>query len=404
MAPLERPVSKIKKRVYLDYAATRPLCPEAADAMDEARADAYNPSSVHSEGRRARARLDDARDRVAGCLGATRKEITFTGGGTESDNLALLGVVRAAGRKGHVLASAIEHHAVLHALDELAGEGHEIERLPVDERGLVDPAAFAAAIRPQTILASIFYANNEIGTVSPIARLAEIARSRGVLFHTDAVQAPGWLPIDVRELGVDLLSISAHKFGGPAGTGALYARTGVVLQPLIYGGGQEFGRRSGTENLAGIAGMARALELAVAGRVERAARVGRLRDRLEAGILAAVPGSHVNGAGAPRLAFISNVSFDGAASEEVLLQLDLLGIAVSAGSACASGAIEPSHVIAALGLELRWEAGPIRFSLDSATTEAEIDRVLAVLPGVVESRKGKERSGSGMRGALGEAG
>ena len=250
-------------RIYLDNAATTPLRREVVDAMDEARADAYNPSSIHAEGRRARARLDDARDRVAACLGVSRKEIAFTGSGTESDNAAILGAVRASGRKGHVLASAIDHHAVLHSLDALAAEGHEVELLPVDDRGAVDPAAFAAALRPATILASVFYANNEIGTVSPVAELARIARERGVLFHTDAVQAPGWLPLDAASLGADLLSISAHKFEGPKGVGALYIRSGVLLEPIVHGGGQEFGRRSGTENVIGVVGLARALELAV---------------------------------------------------------------------------------------------------------------------------------------------
>ncbi|HTA37458.1 MAG TPA: cysteine desulfurase family protein, partial [Candidatus Acidoferrales bacterium] len=367
-------------RIYLDNAATTPLRQEVVDAMDAARADAFNPSSLHEEGRRARARLDDARDRVAACLGVSRKEIAFTGSGTESDNAAILGAVRASGRKGHVLASAIDHHAVIHALDALAAEGHEVELLPVDERGAVDPAAFAAALRPATILASVFYANNEIGTVSPVAELARIARERGVLFHTDAVQAPGWLPVDAASLGADLLSISAHKFEGPKGVGALYVRSGVVLEPIVHGGGQEFGRRSGTENVLGAVGMARALELAVGDAAERTQRVARLRDRLESGIAATIGGVRFNGAGGPRLPGNSNVSFADALSEELLLQLDLQGVAVSAGSACASGAIEPSHVIEALHIDPRWRSGPIRFSLGRTTTEEEIDRVLALLP------------------------
>jgi cysteine desulfurase len=391
-------------RIYLDNAATTPLRGEVVDAMDEARTDAYNPSSLHAEGRRARARLDDARDRIAACLGVARKEIAFTGSGTESDNAAILGAVRACGRKGHVLASAIDHHAVLHSLDALASEGHEVELLPVDEHGAVDPAAFAAALRPDTILASVFYANNEIGTVSPIADLARIARERGVLFHTDAVQAPGWLPIDPATLGVDLLSISAHKFEGPKGVGVLYVRGGLALEPIVHGGGQEFGRRSGTENVLGAVGLARALELAEGGRHEQAGRVERLRDRLEAGIRAAIPDVRVNGAGGPRLPGNSNVSFAGALSEEVLLQLDLAGVAVSAGSACTSGAIEPSHVIAALGIEPRWRSGPIRFSLGRTTTQEEIDRVLALLPGVVAAVRGKESERPGKAAALGGVG
>ncbi len=391
-------------RIYLDNAATTPLRREVVDAMDEARADAYNPSSIHAEGRRARARLDDARDRVAACLGVSRKEIAFTGSGTESDNAAILGAVRASGRKGHVLASAIDHHAVLHALDALAAEGHEVELLPVDDRGAVDPAAFAAALRPATILASVFYANNEIGTVSPVAELARIARERGVLFHTDAVQAPGWLPLDAASLGADLLSISAHKFEGPKGVGALYIRSGVLLEPIVHGGGQEFGRRSGTENVIGVVGLARALELAVGGQTERAERVARLRDRLESGIRSTIADVRFNGSGGARLPGNSNVSFAGAGSEELLLQLDLHGVAVSAGSACTSGAIEPSHVIAALGIGPRWCSGPIRFSLGRTTTEEEIDRVLELLPGVVANVQGKESGRPGKAAALGGVG
>jgi cysteine desulfurase len=391
-------------RMYLDNAATTPLRQEVVDAMDAARADAYNPSSLHAEGRRARARLDDARDRVAASLGATRKEIAFTGGGTESDNVAILGAVRASGRKGHVLATAIDHHAVIHSLEALAKEGHEIELLPVDERGAVDPAAFAEALRPSTILASVFYANNEIGTVSPVAELARIARERGVLFHTDAVQAPAWLPVGVASLGADLLSISAHKFEGPKGVGALYVRSGVVIEPIVHGGGQESGRRSGTENVIGAVGMARALELAVGGQAELAPRVARLRDRLEAGIRAAIADVRFNGAGGPRLPGNSNVSFAGALSEELLLQLDLQGVAVSAGSACASGAIEASHVIEALGIDARWRSGPVRFSLGRTTTEEEVDRVLALLPGVVAAIRGKESQRPGKAAALGGVG
>jgi cysteine desulfurase len=396
--------TKTFARIYLDNAATTRLRDEVADAMDEARADAYNPSSIHTEGRRARARLDDARDRVAVSLGATRKEITFTGSGSEADNAAILGAVRALGRKGHILAGAIEHHAVLHSLDALALEGYDVELLPVDTGGAVDPEAFEAALRPDTLLASIAYANNEIGTVAPIARFARAARDRGVLFHTDAVQAPGWLPVDVRLLGIDLLSISAHKFEGPKGVGALYVRAGVALEPIVYGGGQEFGRRSGTENVTGIVGLARALELAVAEQPERATRIGRLRDRLEAGILATIPGVRFNGKTGERLPGNSNVSFEGALSEELLVALDLAGIAVSAGSACTSGAIEPSHVIAALGIEPRWSAGPIRFTLGRTTSDEEIERVLGVLPGVVAAVKGNAPERPGKAAALGGAG
>jgi cysteine desulfurase len=371
-------------RIYLDYAATTPLRREAADAMCQALGrPSYNPSSLHAEGREARRLLDDARDRVARALGAARKEITFTGSGTEADNLAVTGGVRAAGRKGHVVATAIEHHAVLHALDALAGEGYEITLVAVDSNGIVDPASFAAAIRDDTILASVMYANNEIGTIEPIAELAAIARGRGVLFHTDAIQAPGWLPVSVKELGIDLMSISAHKFFGPRGAGVLYVRDGVPVSPIVHGGGQEFGRRSGTENLAAITGMVTALELAVAERPAKGKAVAALRDRLESGIRAVVGGVSVNGAGAARLPHVSSVTFKGVESDALLMRLDLAGIAVSSGSACTSGALVASHVIEALGTQSGRRAGVLRFSLSGETTAGEIDRVLDVLPGIV---------------------
>jgi cysteine desulfurase len=376
-------------RIYLDNAATTPLREEVVAVLRDAAAAAdYNPSSLHHEGRRARALLDDARDRVARSLGASRKEIVFTGGGSEADTLAIVGSVRALGRKGHIITSAIEHHAVLHAVDALRAEGHRVTVLPVDARGLVDPSSLAAAIEPDTLLASIMLANNEIGTIQPVATLAGLARERGVLFHTDAVQAPGSLPLDVATLGVDLLSLSAHKFNGPKGAGVLYVRRGVALVPVLYGGGQEFGVRPGTENVLGIAALARALELSVAETDERAGRLAALRDRLEAAIVATIPEVHVNGAGAPRLPGNLNVSFAGVDSEALLVRLDLEGVAVSAGSACTSGALEPSHVIAALGTDPRWHRGPIRFSLGRQTTDAEIDRVVGLLPAIVETLRG----------------
>jgi cysteine desulfurase len=350
----------------------------------------HNPSSLHAEGRRARAALDRARDRVAAVLGVHRKEIVFTGSGSESDNLALIGAVRALGRRGgHIVTSAIEHHAVLHAVDALRDDGYDVTVLGVDERGLVDPHAFAGALRDDTLIASVMYANNELGVVQPIAELAAAARARGVLFHTDAVQAPAWLPVAPAALGVDLLSLAAHKFYGPKGVGVLYARSGVAVAPAVHGGGQEFGRRSGTENLAGIVGFAAALERADAGRSERAARVGALRDRLEAGLLASIPDVRINGAGAPRLPSISNVSFAGLDAESLLARFDLEGLAVSSGSACTSGVAEPSHVVAALGIDPRWHGGVIRFSLGESTIDEEIGRVLALVPRITaELRKG----------------
>ena len=371
------------ERIYLDHAATTPVRTEVADAMREAFPAAnYNPSSLHAEGRRARAVLEDARERIASLLGAARNEIIFTSSGTEADNLALLGVARGAQRGAHVVTTAIEHHAVTAALDELAEEGVGATVLPVDRNGRVDAMQFASALQPNTVLASVMYANNEVGTVQPIAELAAIARQRGVFFHTDAVQAPSWLSIDVGELGVDLLALSAHKCHGPKGVGLLYVRAGVPMASILYGGGQEFGRRPGTQNVAGIAGMARALELAALERNEQNGRVAALRDRLEAGICATIPDVRINGA-APRLANNLNVSFAGIESRTLLIALDLAGIAVSAGSACTSGDLEPSHVLAAMDLESPWREGAIRFSLGAGTTPSQIDTVLGTLPRLV---------------------
>ncbi|MHB8356638.1 MAG: cysteine desulfurase family protein [Vulcanimicrobiaceae bacterium] len=376
------------ERIYLDHAATTPVRPEVLEAMlPYFTQSGYNPSSLHAEGRRARAALDEARDRVAGLLGAQRKEIVFTGSGSEADNLAIFGVARARGgrgaRGGHLLSTAIEHPAVLRALDALRDEGWAVSLLAVDRDGLVDPAAFAAALRPDTVLASVMYANNEIGTVEPVARLAAIARERGVLFHTDAIQAAAYLPLDVAALGVDLLSLSAHKFYGPKGVGALYVRDGTPLQPMIGGGGQEFGRRAGTENVAGIVGFATALSMAAGERDAASVRVAGLRNRLERAILASVEGAWINGGGAARLPGTSSASIRDVDGEQLLVRLDLEGIAVSGGSACASGALEPSHVIAALSGEPRGRFGTVRFSLGRSTTAEEIDRLIALLPGIV---------------------
>ncbi len=362
-------------RIYLDYAATTPVRREVLEAMLPYFAQAgHNPSSLHAEGRRARAGLDEARDRVAAILGVPRKTITFTGSGSESDNQAIIGVARSLRDKGrHIVSSAIEHHAVLHALDALHDEGFDVTLLPVDTRGLVDVDEFAAALRPDTVLATIMLANNEIGTIQPVARLAAIARAHNVVFHTDAVQAVPWIDVRPDALNVDLLSISAHKLYGPKGVGVLYVREGVPIQPLVHGGGQEFGRRSGTENVAGIVGLASALDLVVRERAQTSPRVEALRDRFE-GRLKALDDVRINGEGAPRLPNNCNVSFAGIDSESMLVGLDLDGVAVSAGSACTSGALEPSHVIAALGIDPRWHQGVIRFSLGAGTADAEIER------------------------------
>ncbi len=381
----------MKDRIYLDNAATTPARPEVIEAMLPYFAQTgHNPSSLHAEGRRARAALDDARDKVAALLGVHRKTITFTGSGSEADNLALSGVVHALGRRGaNIVSTAIEHHAILHALDALQADGYSITLLPVNDQGLVDPGAFAQAMRSDTVLASVMLANNELGTIQPIARLAEIAHEHHVLFHTDAVQAAAWLDTSPMDLGVDLLSLSAHKFYGPKGVGMLYVREGVMIDPLVYGGGQEFGRRSGTENVAGIAGFARALECIANDRGARAARITTLRDALERGLQEGIADIRINGAGAPRLPNISNVSFAGIDSEAMLARLDLEGVAVSAGSACTSGALEPSHVIAALGIDARWHQGVIRFSLGEATSASDVEYVVDLVTRLVpELRKG----------------
>jgi len=371
-------------RIYLDNAATTTVRPEAVAAMLPLLGGGYNPSSLHAEGRAARAALDDAREAVARVLGAAPREIVFTGGGSESDVTAIVGAARALAARGrHVVTSAIEHHAVLHAADVLERDGWRVTRLPVDRRGLVDPQEFAAALEPQTTVASVMLANNEIGVVQPVAELAALARARGVVFHTDAVQAAGWLPLAVDALGVDLLSLSGHKFNGPKGVGILYVRRGTPLEPLIVGGGQEHGLRAGTEDVAGIVGLAAALRLAEAERPVTSQRVAALRDRLQSGILAAFPDALVNGAAAPRLPNNLSVAFAGLPSDALLMRLDLDGIAASAGSACAAGSLEPSHVTAALGLDEERRLGVIRFSLGRQTSVAEIDEVLRRLPRAV---------------------
>ena len=385
------------ERIYLDHAATTPVRPEALEAMlPYFTQNGYNASSVHAEGRAARAALDSARDRVARCIGARAKEIVFTGGGSEADNLALIGVARALGERGrHIVSTAIEHHAVLHALDALRDEGFEVTRLAVDAEGRVDPKAFQDALRDDTILASVMYVNNEIGTVQPVAHLADLAHARGALFHTDAVQAAAYLPLDVRAMGIDLASLAAHKFYGPKGVGLLYVREGTALMPLIHGGSQEFAKRAGTENVAGIIGLAAALELALDERTASAGRVATLRDRFESEVVRRIPHVRVNGGGAARAPHISNLSFLGVESEQLLIRLDVDGIAVSAGSACASGAIEPSHVIAALGLPETWMRGVIRFSLGRGTTEAEIARTVEVLERAIADLRSISEVGAG---------
>jgi cysteine desulfurase len=374
-------------RIYLDHNATTPVAAEVADLMSRALRELWgNASSVHHFGQQAKAAVDDARGHVAALLGGEPAEIVFTAGGTESDNFAIRGAAEAlepTGRK-HLIASSIEHEAVLKTLAALAKRGWRVTLLSVDASGIVSPDALRAAITDDTALVSVMHANNEIGTVQPLAELAQIAKSHGALVHTDAVQSAGKIPIDVRALGVDLLSISAHKFYGPKSVGALWLRKGVRLTPFMTGGRQERNRRAGTENVPGIVGLGAAARHARAMLRDDAVRIGALRDRLEAGVLAAVSGAERNGVAAPRVPNTTNISFQRIEAESLLIGLDLEGIAVSSGSACSSGTLEPSHVLKAMGLPHLRTLSSIRFSLGSANTEEEVDRVITVLPPLVE--------------------
>ncbi|MGQ9481728.1 cysteine desulfurase family protein [Chloroflexus sp.] len=373
--------------IYLDYAATTPLDPRVLEAMMPfLNSMSGNASSIHQVGRAALQALDDAREQVALVLGCQPKEIVFTGGGSESINLAIKGVsmaLRAQG-KTHLISSTIEHHAVLHALDYLVEyEGFTVTLLPVDRTGRVQPDDLIAAIRPETALVSVMYANNETGVIQPITDLAAICRERGVLFHTDAVQAPGQLPLDVHALGVDLLSLTAHKFYGPQGVGVLYLRRGTPLVPQINGGAQERRRRAGTENIAGIVGLAKALTIAESERTTHTNRLRTLSERLIDGVLTRIPQSWLNGNRQTRLPGIVNVGFACIETESLLLLLDQRGICASSGSACTSGSLEPSHVLLAMGLSPDEANGSIRFSLGRQTTDEQIDTLLDLLPNLV---------------------
>ena len=374
-------------RVYLDHNATTPVAPEVADRMDRALRDLWgNASSVHHFGQQAKAAVDDARGQVAALVGGEPSEIVFTAGGTESDNFAIRGAAEAlepTGRR-HLIASAIEHEAVLNTLKALARRGWRVTLLPVDQTGVVDPEALRDSITDDTALVSVMHANNEIGTIQPIGELAGIAKAHGALVHTDAVQTAGKIPIDVKALGVDLLSISGHKFYGPKGVGALWLRKTVRLTPFVTGGRQERNRRAGTENVPGIVGLGAAADRARAKLGAEAARLETLRDRLEQGILDAVAGSERNGVAHPRVANTANISFARIESESLLIGLDLEGLAVSSGSACSSGTLEPSHVLKAMGLPHARTLSSIRFSLGESNTSADIDRVIKVLPPLVE--------------------
>ncbi len=369
----------------MDNAATTPVSPAVLEKMLPYFSECYgNANSIHSTGLDARKALNAARKKVAAALNCNPEEVYFTSGGSESDNWALKGVAFANRKKGnHIITSAIEHHAILHTCEWLEKQGFEITYVPVDADGLVNPADVEAAITDKTILISIMAANNEIGTIEPIEEIAKIAHAHHVLFHTDAVQAIGAISVDVRAIGCDLLSLSGHKFHGPKGVGALYIKQGTRIDNLIHGGAQERGRRASTENVAGIVGMAEAIELATANIPEKAARISALRDQLIDG-LTALPYVRLNGHRTKRLPGNVNVSVRFIEGESLLLRLDLAGVAASSGSACTSGSLDPSHVLLAIGLPHEIAHGSLRLSLSDTTTQEEVDYVLSVLPGIIE--------------------
>jgi cysteine desulfurase len=374
-----------KRIIYMDHSATTYVRKEAVEAMTPYHAEHFgNPSSIYSIARESKMVIDTAREQAAKALGAEPDEIYFTSGGSESDNWAIKGVAFANRKKGnHIITSKIEHHAVLHTCEYLEKEGFTVTYLPVDQYGLVDPAELEKAITDKTVLISIMYANNEIGTIEPIAELGAIARRHKIPFHTDAVQAVGNIPIDVNAQNIDLLSLSAHKFYGPKGVGALYIRKGTKIDNLIHGGGQERRRRAGTENIAGIVGLGIAIELATADIEGHNLKIRALRDRLMSGILAKIPNSRLNGHPEKRLPGNINISFEFIEGESMLLWLDDEGICASTGSACTSGSLEPSHVLLATGLPVEISHGSLRLTLGNVNTDADVDFVLEVLPKVV---------------------
>ena len=371
--------------IYLDHAATTALDPRVLDAMLPFFTTEYgNASSIYTLGRHAMQAIDCAREEVAEVLGCRPTEVTFTGCGSESDNLAIKGIAFTAQKKGnHLITSSIEHHAVLHTCQYLERFGFKTTYVPVDSYGGVDPDEVGRAITDQTILVSIMYANNEVGTIEPVAEIGRICRARKIPFHVDAVQAGGALPIDVTALNADLLSLSAHKFYGPKGVGILYARQGMRVLPQLQGGSQERGKRAGTENVAGIVGAATALRLAYEEQPRVTPRIIDLRDRLITGVLT-IPGSHLTGHPTERLPNNASFVFDGVEGESILLSLDLLGIAASTGSACTSGSVDPSHVLLAMHLPVERVHGSLRLTLGKANTDEDVDVILSALPRIIE--------------------
>jgi cysteine desulfurase len=383
-------------RVYFDHNATTPLDSAVLEAMTTVLRDEFgNASSVHHFGQRAKSLLDDARTSVAELVGAEPSEVVFTSGGTESDNFAIRGVADALAQTGrrHLIATAIEHEAVLNTFKALARRGWTTTLLPVDSSGIVSPAALESAITDTTALVSVMHANNEIGTIQPVADLARIAHARGALVHTDAVQSVGKIAVDVRALGVDLLSLSAHKFNGPKGAGALWIKRGTRISAILTGGKHERNRRAGTENVPALAGLGMAATIARQKLETEGARLAAIRDRLEREVLARVPQTAVNGAPGRRVPNTTNISFDGVEAESLLIALDLEGIAVSTGSACSSGTLEPSHVLRAMGLPTHRTQNSIRISLGAGNTDEQVSYLLEKLPRVVEKLRALTRVG-----------
>lgn len=370
------------RRVYLDSNATTPLLPEVFEAMRPYYLEEFgNASSIHHHGQHARAAVERARESVARLLGCRAAEVVFTSGGTEADNLAIFGIARA---RDHIISSQIEHHAVLNACKRLEQRGFEVTYLPVDQQGLIDPDELRRALRPNTKLISIMMANNETGVLQPVEEIGQIAAEADVYFHTDAVQAAGKVPIDVKKIGCDLLSISGHKFHGPQGTGAMYIRRGTLIEPLFFGGNHERQRRAGTENLPGIIGLGFAAEVAVRGLSDGSVdRIRGMRDRLEATMLDQIEAAGVNSGKAPRVPNTSNIYFDHIEGEAMVIALDLKGLAVSTGAACSSGAIEPSHVLTAIGLPPERARASIRFSLGKQNAEEDVDFALSLIPATI---------------------
>jgi len=385
-------------RVYFDYNATTPMAPEVIEAVIAATRDLYgNASSVHHFGQQAKAAMDDARSAIAALINADPSEIVFTSGGTESDNFAIRGAVDAiesapgAKQRRHLIASAIEHEAVLNTIKALSRRGEhswQASHIPVDQSGVVNVDRVRELVTDDTAIVSVMHANNEIGTIQPIAEIAAAAHERGALVHTDAVQSVGKIPVDVRSLGVDLLALSAHKFNGPKGAGVLWVKRGTRMHPLLTGGKHERSRRAGTENVPAIVGLGVAARLARAKLASEATRLAQLRDRLEDGILRDVPGTAINGDRAQRVPNTTNISFERVEAESLLIALDLDGVAVSTGSACSSGTLEPSHVLRAMGFQAHRTQNSLRFSLGMFSTDAEVDRVIAIVPGLVAKLRG----------------